>query len=168
MDLYLLRHAIAVERGAPGYEEDRVRPLNPEGRRKLRRVIRGMKSLRLAFDVLLTSPYPRARETAEMVAAALRAKRRLQDCAALAPGGDPRRVVRELAAHARPKARVLLVGHEPDLSRLAARLIGGPAGLGLKWKKAGLGKLLVRGRPRLGACAELEWLLTPRQLMQLA
>ena len=100
--------------------------------------------------------------------AALRAKRRLHDCAALAPGGDPRQVIRALAAHARPKARVLLVGHEPDLSRLAARLIGGPAGLGLKWKKAGLGKLVLPGKPRLGACAELEWLLTPRQLMQLA
>lgn len=167
MELYLLRHGLAVDRGTPGFEDDRRRPLTREGRRQMRREVRGMKALKLSFDWILSSPYPRARETAELVAGAFKLGRRLRFSEHLAAGGAGGPLVRELARKYRSEARLLLVGHEPDLNRLAARLMGGSRTLGFKLKKGGLAKLAV-GTLRFGACAQLEWLLTPRQLTQLA
>jgi phosphohistidine phosphatase SixA len=69
MNLFLLRHAIAVEPGALSGASDAARPLSPEGKEKMRKIARGMKALDLSFDLILSSPYVRARETAEIVAA---------------------------------------------------------------------------------------------------
>lgn len=167
MELYLLRHGVAVDRGTPGFEDDRRRPLTPEGRRRMRRAAQGMKALELSFDWILSSPYPRARQTAELVAGVFKLGRRLKFSDHLAAGAPAGPLVRELARKFRPGARLLLVGHEPDLSRLAARLMGGPRTLGLKLKKGALAKLTL-GTLRFGACAELEWLVTSRQLTLLA
>ena len=68
MNLYILRHGIAVEHGAPGYAKDADRPLTPEGERKLGQIAEAMKALELTFDLILSSPYLRARQTAEIVA----------------------------------------------------------------------------------------------------
>ena len=67
MELYLLRHAIAVER-EHFCGEDRERPLTPAGIKKMRRIARGMKAMKLSFDLILTSPYERAKDTAALVA----------------------------------------------------------------------------------------------------
>ena len=64
MNLYILRHGIAVERGTPGYAKDADRPLTLEGERKLQLIAQAMKALDLAFDLILSSPYLRARQTA--------------------------------------------------------------------------------------------------------
>ena len=69
MNLYILRHGIAAERGTPGYANDADRPLTPEGERKLQLVAAAIKALELGFDLILSSPYLRARQTAEVVAA---------------------------------------------------------------------------------------------------
>jgi len=166
MELYLLRHAIAVERGTPGFEEDHRRPLTTEGRRKMERAAKGMKALELGFDAIHSSPSVRARETAEIVARTFRLGRKLKFSEHLVPDGDARQFVGQIVRLAPSAARLLVVGHEPDLSRLAARLMGGPETLGLKLKKGALCKLTVE-RLRFGPCAELEWLLTSRHLMQM-
>ena len=75
MDLYLLRHGIAVEPGSPGYAKDADRPLTPEGERKLGQIAEAMEALELSFDLILSSPYVRARQTAEIVAATLKARK---------------------------------------------------------------------------------------------
>ncbi|MBM3462072.1 MAG: phosphohistidine phosphatase SixA, partial [Armatimonadetes bacterium] len=67
MDLYILRHGIAYDHGHPDYPDDDSRPLTPKGRRRTRRIARGMRDLGLRFDAILTSPLPRARQTAEIV-----------------------------------------------------------------------------------------------------
>jgi phosphohistidine phosphatase len=72
MEIYVLRHAIAVERGSPDYlHDDSQRPLTKKGIRRMRRGVRGLGHAGLEFDLLLTSPYTRARQTAEIVVEAL-------------------------------------------------------------------------------------------------
>jgi len=164
MELYILRHAIAVDRGTPGYDDDSQRPLTSEGRKKMRCIAKGMKALELKFDLILSSPYVRAKETAEIAAQVLQAQRKLKFSDDLAVDGDPRVLIKSLE---RSPKRVLLVGHEPYLSDLASLLISGANSANLKLKKGGLCKLTA-DRLTFGLCAELEWLLTPRQLVRLA
>jgi len=166
MELYLLRHAIAVDRRGPKYENDSKRPLTAEGRKKLKRCIRGMQALGLTFDFILSSPYLRARSTAEIVARALRLRRRLEFSNHLAPDGDAESLIELLRRAHGASRRLLLVGHEPYLSQLAGTLMGGPLRVSLRMKKAGLCKLTVE-HLRLGRCAVLDWLLTPRQLVSI-
>ena len=68
MDIYLIPHRIAYEPGEPGYEDDTQRPLTDKGRDKMRKVARVLKRLNLKPNVILSSPYLRARETAEILA----------------------------------------------------------------------------------------------------
>ena len=89
MELYLLRHALAVDRGTPGYEDDSRRPLTAGGRKQMKRGVKGMKALGLSFGWIFSSPFLRARETAEIVGKALKMEDRLKFSEHLAAGGDP-------------------------------------------------------------------------------
>lgn len=167
MNLYFLRHGDAGERGDPRYPDDRLRPLTPEGRRKMRRIASALRALDVKPDVLLSSPYVRARQTAEIVAAACRAQRKLRLVEELAPAGDPRKLIRWLRREHAAAENILLVGHEPYLGELIGVLLAGRPDLPIGLKKGGLCLLSVAA-PGYGSCARLEWLLTPRQLMALA
>lgn len=167
MKLYLLRHGVAVERGSPDYPDDSARPLTTEGRDKVRQVAVGMRRLGLGFDLILSSPYVRARETAELVAAALDATRKLRFVPSLAEEDAHTEVVREIAALRPPPENLLLVGHEPHLSELMALLLTGETAMPIHFKKAGLACLSINGI-EAGPCAVLEWLLAPKQLRLLA
>ena len=163
MNLYLLRHGIAVEPGTPGYEKDADRPLTPEGERKLRQIADAMEALDLAFDFILSSPYLRARQTAEIVAQPFKARKRLELSDSLTPGGSPKKLVELLNRLQPPPEDVLLVGHEPYLSGLISLLASGEATLAVVMKKGGLCKLSTESL-KYGRCAALEWLLTPKQM----
>lgn len=166
MELYLLRHGIAVERGTAGYHQDSQRPLTAKGRRRMERISRGMKKSGLSFDLVLSSPFVRARQTAEIVARAFKATRRLKFSEHLAPDGEPEDLLHDLTRlYQRPKS-VLLVGHEPYLSNLMTTLLAGKPIFNVNFKKGGL-CLLTVGSLRLGSCATLEWLLTPKQIAAL-
>jgi phosphohistidine phosphatase len=168
MDLYLLRHGIAVERGLPGSERDFDRPLTDEGEQKLRRMTKALRRLELSFDLVWTSPYLRARQTAELVAKELELRKSPEECEALrADRGNPREVIAELMRLSPAPDAILLVGHEPSLSTLASFLISGIDRSGLAFKKAGLCKLSMESI-RSGRCAQLEWLVTPRQMLLMA
>lgn len=164
MDIVLLRHAVAVDRGTPGYAHDGDRPLTPEGERAMREIARGMHALGLSFDRMLSSPYLRARRTAEIAAGALDGQ--VEYTEHLTPGGDPRSLIRELQKSP-PASRILLVGHEPHLGRLVSLLLCGDDRLPFALKKGGLCRLSAEGLSA-GACASLHWLLTPKQLRMLA
>jgi len=161
MNLYLLRHGVAVEHGAAGYEDDE-RPLTPAGRRKLRSVIRAMRAMDISFAVVLSSRLPRARETAEIVCKGLHLRKKLKLSEHLAPGGGAS-VIGQLRRLKPVPESVLLVGHEPDLSRLASLLLIGRNNLAIDLKKGGLCKLSI-DHLKAGRCATLSWLLTPRQM----
>lgn len=162
MDLYILRHGIAEERNPASPETDSRRRLTAEGTKKIRRIARGMKALDLDFDLILSSPLVRARDTAAIVAKAFDAAKKLHLVEALAPDGNPKDLVDQLkAGHKKPK-HILLVGHEPYLSRFISLLISGDTCLPITLKKGGLCKLSLKGI-QYGRCATLEWLLTPGQ-----
>ena len=163
MDLFLLRHAIAVEHGAPGYARDSDRVLTPKGSRKMRRVAGGMLAMELAFDVILTSPFARARQTADIVAEVLNAQKIVHQTKALAVGGNPEALIERINKDYPAACGILLVGHEPYLSGLISILLTGEQGLALTMKKGGLCKLKV-DKLRYSECAILEWLLTPAQM----
>jgi phosphohistidine phosphatase len=166
MDLYILRHAIALIREADGGGSDEERPLTDRGAAKLRRVLRGMKALGLSFDRILTSPYLRALQTAEIVAAEMGAPRKVEQTLHLAPAGDPRALMALLRSRRGDQGSVLVVGHEPYLSELISVLISGATGVAVTMKKAGLCKLTL-DTPRYGRCARLEWLLAPAHLQRM-
>lgn len=163
MQLFLLRHGLAVERGTRGFDEDSARPLTPKSRRQLRKTAAAIKKLEPDFDLILSSPYLRARQTAEIVAAGLKLKKRLKFSNALAPGGGAAILMRQLERERPAPRRILLVGHEPDLSRLVSLLATGGLQLQLDFKKGGLCKLEAE-KLRAGKCATLVWLLTPKQM----
>jgi phosphohistidine phosphatase len=165
--IYILRHAIAVQRGDPAYPLDSDRPLTPKGVRRMRRIANGMRRLGVKFDLILTSPYRRALETAFIVARQFRAGEVIQTTSLLAPEIQPEDVVNELASKYGACRNVILVGHEPQLSAIVSRLLYGNLGSPPLLKKGGLCKLQVI---RLGSekAATLSWLLTPKQLVAMA
>ena len=126
-----------------------------------------MKVLGLSFDLILSSPYLRARQTAEILARDLKSRKKLDCSDDLIPGGNPRLLIQQLNQFRPEPEDVLLVGHEPYLGKLVALLAAGNTSLEIDFKKGGLCKLeaefLLYGR-----CAKLVWLLTPRQLELLA
>lgn len=164
MNLFLLRHGIAVEPGEAA--SDAARTLTAEGKKKMKHIARGMKALELSFDLILSSPYARARETAEIVAREFGILPVLEFSPRLEVGGDPAALLEEIASRGGDISDVLLVGHEPQLSRLISHLLSGNSGLSVTMKKGGLCKLDV-SRLRFARSASLEWLLTPSQLARL-
>jgi phosphohistidine phosphatase len=166
MKLYFLRHAIAVLRGTPGYEKDELRPLTPKGRKKMARIAKGMKALNLKFDAILSSPYLRAKSTAEIVASTFKLLPKLFFVESLIPEGDPKTLIAYLQKNFKDAESLLLVGHEPYLTHLISMLLCGSENLPIELKKGGLCKLTVN-ELTYGRCATLNWLLAPKQLVRL-
>ena len=141
MDIWLLRHASAEERSATGRDADRE--LTPDGLRRAERVGRGLAALEPGIEIVLTSPFRRARQTAEAAARALGLEERLSPTRALEPQSDPDDILEELSASG--NGCVLLVGHEPHLGELLGRLVGS-SGLPLPLRKAAVAWVERDGR----------------------
>ena len=139
MKLYFLRHAIAAERGDPKYKDDSLRPLTAPGRKKMQGAAFGMKNLNLSFDVILSSPYLRARQTAEIVLQTYKLKnKKLHLTNHLLPPATIEDLLKEVRAHF-PKAKnILLVGHEPHLTEMISALLESERHLFIDFKKGGL------------------------------
>ena len=116
-DLYLLRHGIAETDGSDP-------PLSPEGRTRMQREARGMRRLGLSFDLILTSRLSRALQTARIVAEGLDLSDAVNVCDEAGPGCRLSGIASVLALQGDQTRRVLVVGHQPDMGRLAADLIG--------------------------------------------
>jgi phosphohistidine phosphatase len=159
MDIYILRHGIAVARNQKRYKNDADRPLTEEGIDKMRKIARALKNADLRLDLLLSSPWVRARQTADIVAEALGEKVRLTEL--LTPEASAADLINELNTAA-PK-RVMLVGHEPALSRLISVLTTGNGDARIELKKGGLCKLTSE-ELSFSRSATLNWLMTPRQI----
>jgi phosphohistidine phosphatase len=157
--LYVIRHAIAAERG-DAWPDDTRRPLTHEGAARMRQVVKGLSELGVDIDLVLTSPLVRAVETAEIVSRGLKSKPGIIKVPALAPGGAPVRVAEALASHTKPRA-LAVVGHEPDLGELAGWLVG--TRTHFAFKKGGVACIEVAEWPPAGK-GRLLWLATPRML----
>jgi phosphohistidine phosphatase len=158
-ELYVVRHGLAEERGE-AWPDDTKRPLTEEGMTRMRKAARGLARLGVVVDVVMTSPLVRARQTAEIVAAAIDPKPSLVTAESLAPGGSFAAVVADLEKHAR-KTRIALVGHEPGIGELAARLIGSRHAI--EFKKGAVCRIDVETLPPSGP-GDLRWLMTSRIL----
>ena len=167
MNIFILRHGIAVERGTRGFEKDADRPLTAKGKRQLRKSAAAMKRMKLRFDLILSSPYERAKRTAEIVAEELKLKKRLKFTDSLKYESDPAMAIGEIAMLKRMPKNLLLVGHEPYLSRLISWLTSGEDTTAIDFKKGGLCKLEVE-KLMPGKCAQLAWLLSPRLMKEMA
>ena len=167
MNIYLLRHGIAVEPGAPGIKSDAERPLIPKGEQRLREAAAAMENMGLLFDVIISSPYLRAKQTAEIVAKHFKLQKQLAFSDDLIPGGNPQALIRQLNGLKPAPENILLVGHEPYLSGLIALLSSGDTVATIEMKKGGLCKLETEDLEH-GHCATLKWLLTPRQMELMA
>jgi phosphohistidine phosphatase len=160
--LYLVRHAIAAERGDK-YPDDAERPLTHEGAAKMREVVKGLAAQGAEISLILTSPLLRTRETADLLARGFDPRPPLVTVAALAPGGAPARVAEEVGRHTKARS-IALVGHEPGIGELAAWLTGGRTPF--VFKKGGICRIDFADWPpaRQG---QLLWLATPKMIRAL-
>jgi phosphohistidine phosphatase len=163
LHLYLVRHAIAEQRG-PDWPDDSLRPLTAEGVKRWRRQASGLVAIDARPDLILTSPYTRARQTADLLAAAFPKKPKVVELPALQPGVKPRDVLRALEADGRV-ASLALVGHEPGLGELAALLVGFKTAP--EFKKGGVARVDVAILPPPAGSGQLQWWLTPKILRTL-
>jgi phosphohistidine phosphatase len=166
MRLLVIRHAIAGDREAFAQEAgrpDAERPITAEGRKKMRETADGLRAVASDLGVLATSPYVRARQTADIVAEAFDGMP-IVEVPALA-SGEPRDGLIEWLRE-QPAECVGIVGHEPDLGMLIAWLVTGDAAPFVSLKKGGACLLEMEG-PAGPASAELRWVLTPKLLRRL-
>ncbi len=156
MQIYLLRHGIA-EDAAPGHP-DSERPLTHEGKEKLRRVMKRARAAGVSVSLLLSSPYKRAIETAEIAADVLGYRGKIVRTPALTPEASPYDTWNEIRNH-KDESAILLASHEPLMSSLAAFLLNSPT-LMVDMKKAAL---LRADCPRVSPQphAMLKWMLIP-------
>ena len=161
-EVYLVRHAIAAERGDE-WPDDSKRPLTEAGINRFKEAVEGLAWLDVSIDEIFTSPLVRAKQTATLLASGLGNKTSVKTLDALAPGHSPRQVMNDLSRAAK-RNRIALVGHEPGLGELAAHLIGSPRAL--PFKKGGVCHIAIQGltsrRP-----GELVWFLPPKVLRRL-
>jgi phosphohistidine phosphatase len=156
MELYILRHAIAVQRGS---SPDSDRALTRQGRRKLQLVLARAAQAGVSPSLILSSPYRRALETAEIAAQSLHYRQKIVVTDALLPDASPAAFWQEVRAH-RDEGALLTAGHEPMLSATVASLLGVPA-LKMDLKKGALVRIDLE---QFGAHPHglLRWMLTPR------
>jgi phosphohistidine phosphatase len=161
-ELYLIRHGIAEERG-DAWPDDAKRPLTEQGIERLRRGARGLAQLGVEFDVMLTSPLTRAKQTADAIAGSFDPRPPIVSVESLAPGGTYAAVLADLEKQSR-RSRIALVGHEPGIGELASRLIGSRHAI--EFKKGAICRIDFETLPPAGPGA-LRWFATPRMLRSL-
>lgn len=166
MEIVIVRHAIAFTRDPLQWPDDRLRPLSPKGETRFTKQARGLKKIMPHVDVLLTSPWLRARQTAEILSGKA-GWPEPELCEALEGDRSPRGVLTVLRNL--PKAGIVaLVGHEPQASQLASYLLTGDAArMVIEFKKGGVAAILIEAPLRPGT-AVLEWSLRPGVLRSLA
>jgi len=163
LELYLIRHGVAAERGSD-YPDDSKRPLTSDGISRLRKEAKALAELDVDFDQVIASPLVRTKQTADIFAQSLPSHPTVVLSDALAPAGTPSAVFQELGKHMR-RARIALVGHEPNLGELAARLIG--ARTPIEFKKGAICRIDFEVFPPKGT-GVLRWFVTPKILRRLS
>jgi phosphohistidine phosphatase len=165
MELVFLRHGLAVDQEEwKGNEADR--PLTAEGADRTKDVVRGLRTLKVRPDVILSSPLLRARETAEIAKKGLITDAKVELAEELAPAASPDRLIGRLADLA-DKPVVLCVGHEPHISTTLSAMVSGKMAATFEVKKAGACCIRFTGAPKAGT-GTLLWLLPPKFLRVIA
>jgi len=156
--VYFLRHGIAADRDE-WKGGDFERPLTPEGRERMEREAKALAKLGLEPGAIVTSPLLRAKQTAEILADALKMRKKLVEDERVAQNFDRVKLAGVLQDHAGVD-EVVIVGHEPDFSALVGDLVGGAA---IALKKGGLA--CVELTSASAPAGELLWLIPPKVLI---
>jgi phosphohistidine phosphatase len=165
MDLYLLRHAEAGKR-LPAQARDAERSLTAKGKEELEDVARALSRLKIRPDHIVSSPLKRSRETASIVAKALKERDKVEIWDELKPEGSKQELYKRLSK-LKPESSVLCVGHEPYLSQAINDLMGHQGASRIVLRKSGLARLSIKAfNPKVEG--ELRWLLTPRLLKRMS
>jgi phosphohistidine phosphatase len=165
MELYIVRHGIAIDREDPKCPADPERFLTDEGVEKSRQVAKGMSKVASVPDLILSSPYLRAFQTAELFAEEMEySKSKIQKSELLLPGAEPLQLFRELAKD-KDLSSVFVFGHAPHLDDLLATAIGTKHHI-TSLKKAGVA--FVELKRLVPPSGELVWLATPKLLRKAA
>jgi phosphohistidine phosphatase len=166
MKLYIVRHAIAVPRGTPGMQDD-DRPLTEEGIRKMRQAAAGLRTLDYVPEFILSSPLPRARQTAEILVEAFGKNLEMKLLPALAPSAARRDLYHSIEAYEKKLKSLMLVGHQPSLGEIAGEIVWGSPEHFIELKKGGACaiELELMGDPPQGSMLAL---LTPSILRMVA
>ena len=156
--LYLLRHGLAVPYGTPDTADD-DRPLTSDGERRVRSVARGLKRLKVKLDKIVTSPLPRAARTAEILAEVFGQPDLIESADVLRAGSTAAAIAEWLKT--RTEDRLMIVGHNPSLSNLLARLVAGSRTISIgELHKAGVASLRsVEGE---SSRFEIDWVARPK------
>ncbi len=165
MELILIRHAIAFERDLLRWPDDSGRPLTPEGVSRFEQAARGLRSICKSVDIVLSSPYVRAMETAEILEEEA-GWPEPKPCAVLKPSHEPDDVI-AFVQEQHHYGVVALVGHEPLLGELAGVLLAGTGAPAQPFKKGGAACF----RSDLGVgdgAMMLRWWLPPKLMRKLA
>jgi phosphohistidine phosphatase len=158
MNLYFLRHGEA----GPASSDDSV--LTQDGIESIRNIAMAIQALGIEFDQILSSHFPRAQETAEIIKEVLQTETAIVSCLPLTPPGDCDDLLRLLRdTH---KTSVLMVGHEPLISRTISQLVAGNDHSFITIKKGSLVKVFI-AEYTTNIRGSLEWLLTPDLLLKI-
>ena len=164
MKIYLIRHGVAREPVSADFEADSQRPLTAEGRDAITRIAHALKKLDVRPDLILSSPYVRAEQTAAILAKEFDLEKRLVLSELLAPEGKAEEIIGMIVENYMVD-ELLIVGHLPCLALLASFLAASNFALAINLKKGGVCCLLADDL-HLEPHAALEWLLTPKILLK--
>jgi len=164
MKIYLMRHGIAREPKGSDSEVDSQRPLTARGRDIINKVVRGLKKLEVKPDLILSSPYVRAGQTAAILAKEFDLQQHLVFSDLLVPEGKAEAIISAIVDNFMAD-ELFIVGHLPCLNLLASLLVTGGPGLAINIKKGGV-CCLSAGDLHLERCADLEWLMPPKILVK--
>jgi phosphohistidine phosphatase len=159
MQLYIVRHGIAIDREDPKCPSEAERYLTEEGVEKTKQVAKGLAALGLDADLMVSSPYARAMQTAVIFASALEyPKQKIRSSDSLLPAAEPGAFLRELTRE-KNVSSVFCFGHAPHVDGLLAAAVSVPRHI-TSMKKAGVAFVeLKRLSPPNG---QLVWLITPK------
>jgi phosphohistidine phosphatase len=160
MKLYLIRHGEAAQAVGGKITSDAQRPLTEEGRVETRQVASGLRRLSVKPDIIFSSPLVRAYQTAEIFADVFGMPSSLHVTDSLAPGANASDIYKFIRDF-KQFNEAFLVGHEPDMGRLAATLLWAGPELDMPFKKAGICRIDISSIPPTSP-GTLKWFITPK------
>jgi phosphohistidine phosphatase len=161
MFIYIARHAWAGERGDPRWPDDSLRELTPEGIERYSEVVKLLAECGFAPERIVTSPYTRCRQTADIIAKYVDGKPKIDELEALEPGSDLEPLIEW--TNEQGGKNVCWVGHSPDVERLAGELIGDGAGR-IRFAKGAVSAIGFEDDAANAGGGELYWLATAKLL----
>jgi phosphohistidine phosphatase len=161
MFVYIARHAWAGERGDPRWPDDSLRELTPEGIERYSEVVKLLAERGFAPERIVTSPYTRCRQTADIIAKCVDGKPKIDELEALEPGSDLDPLIEW--TNEQGGKDVCWVGHSPDVEQLAAELIGDGASR-IRFAKGAVAAIGFEGDAANAGGGELYWLATAKLL----